>query len=286
MTDPNESARPAAAAGETAVNPPPAAPAAMLELDWPPDRRLLWGLAGVGLWLMIFAMGVLIPSESSRKNLGWNPPPEPQAVLARQQDSVAKLQQQVDQLEKAVKNPGTAPATPPPATAAPAPAAAVPPPPSTFRRLRAFVIAALSFTPINIGLLCILAAFIGGCSVNKEEIWQLKADLLALAPTDEPAKGAALRRRLNYLTEHPGYSAIRGMVVYLILISGLFVVGGDPVGDGGNQVNALTQYMRLAGLFSFFGYLAGYDPTVFTSLLSMGSSRLRPTAPDAGPKKP
>ncbi len=280
MNTPNDPTRPAAAVGGTAGNPP----SVVVDHAWPPDRRLQWGLAGVGLWLLLFAMGVLVPSEASRKHLGWNPPPEPQAELAKQQGAVAKLQQQLDHLAAAVKNPATAPvATPPEAPAAPA---AAPPPPSTLQRLRAFGIAALSFTPINIGLLCILAAFIGGCSVNKEEIWQLQADLAALPPTAEPSCGVDLRRRLNYLTEHPGYSSIRGLVVYLILISGLFVVGGDPVGDGGNQVNALTQYMRLAGLFSFFGYQAGYDPTVFTSLINLGSSRLRPSAPDAAAKKP
>jgi hypothetical protein len=61
----------------------------------------------------------------------------------------------------------------------------------------------------------------------------------------------------------------------------LFVLGTSPVGDGDNQLVDLTQYMRLAGLFSFFGYIAGNDPTVFSSLLNLGSSRLRPQ-----PKEP
>ena len=284
MNDVNDPARPAAAAGESVPNPPPTTPppaAAMVDNDWPPDRRLLWGLAAVGLWLLLFAMGVLIPSETSRKNLGWKPPGDAKTELAnQQQDAVAKLQQRLAAVEEA------AGITAKPIPAASAPAAAADPTPVGGGRFWDFVIAALSFLPLNAGLLCILAAFIGGCSVNKEEIWQLKADLAALQPADEPTRGVDLRRRLNYLTEHPGYSAIRGLVVYLVLISGLFIVGGDPMGDASDQLSALTQYMRLAGLFSFFGYLAGYDPTVFTSLLRLGSSRLRPTTPEPAPKNP
>jgi hypothetical protein len=88
-------------------------------------------------------------------------------------------------------------------------------------------------------------------------------------------KRSSLKRRLNYLTEHPGYSTIRGLVVYLVLISGLFIIGAAPQGGDPDHQDILTQYMKLAGLFSFFGFLAGYDPTVFTAMINFGSTRLR-----------
>lgn len=284
----------AAAPADAADTPPgtdqPAAALPKLESDdWPPDRRLVWGLFAVLLWLLLFAVGTLIDSEASRVNLGWKPPSQPQTVVSIPPDEVLKLAEQLNRLEDAVtKLAQPKDAVPPtgkdktPAEAAPAKPTA--PQPAPRGGIGDFLVAMFSFIPLNIGFLCILAAFIGGCSVNKEEIWQLKFDLKALQPGDDPSKSASLRRRLNYLTEHPGYSAIRGMVVYLILTSGLFIVGGDPLGDAGSQAEALTNYMRLAGLFSFFGYLAGYDPTVFTSLLNLGSSRLRPTQPEPSPK--
>ena len=269
---------------------PTAVPPEMESEEWPPDRRLVWGLFAVLLWLLLFAVGTLIDSEASRVNLGWKPPSEQKAVASVPPDEVLKLHEQLNRLEDAVKNLAQPKDPVPPAAKDNAPAEA--PPAKTSEPKQSappggvgdFLVAMFSFIPLNIGFLCILAAFIGGCSVNKEEIWQLKFEINALRLDPDQSKSTSLRRRLNYLTEHPGYSTVRGMVVYLILISGLFIVGGDPLGDAGSQVDALTKYMRLAGLFSFFGYLAGYDPTVFTSLLNLGSSRLRPTQPEPSPK--
>ncbi len=137
----------------------------------------------------------------------------------------------------------------------------------------AFVISMFSFMPLNIGFLCIIAAYVGGCSVNKNEIDRLERLIADLRPDDHSQEAEHLRRKLSYLTENPLNSTIRGLVVYLILISGLFVLGGTPVSMGVNQVLDLTQYIRLAGMFSFFGYIAGNDPTVFFTLLNFVSSR-------------
>jgi hypothetical protein len=48
------------------------------EENWPPDRRLGWGLIALVLWLLLFATGVLIPSEKIRERLGWEPAAEKQ----------------------------------------------------------------------------------------------------------------------------------------------------------------------------------------------------------------
>jgi hypothetical protein len=70
-------------------------------------------------------------------------------------------------------------------------------------------------------------------------------------------------------------------VVYLILISGLQIIGSAPVWEGLPDKELLANYIKQAGLFSFLGYLAGYDPTVFTSMINFGSSRLRGRNPDS-----
>lgn len=87
------------------------------------------------------------------------------------------------------------------------------------------------------------------------------------------------RKRLNYLSESPGYSALRGIVVYLVIISGLLVAGGSPLIIESDQKEQLMQYFKLAGIFSFFGYLAGSDPTIFSAMIEFGSARLRPQVP-------
>jgi hypothetical protein len=83
-----------------------------------------------------------------------------------------------------------------------------------------------------------------------------------------------LSNKLDYLTENPCYSAIRGFVVFLVIVSGLFVIGAPLTGVDGNDNVSLAQYIKMAGLLSFFSYHSGYDPTVFTSFISFGSSHL------------
>ena len=273
MSDPSDPITPATAAGETAPKPMPS----RLPCRWP-----CLGLAGVALWLLLFSVGVLIDTAPNRERLGLKLSKEPNELVIQEeknwQESAAEVERRVWMLE----NPGKESPAP---TADTAKTTSIsqpgsPKPGFTIWTIPDFLLSMFSFMPLNIGFLCILAAFIGGCSVNKDEIARVETMIAALKPEDHQAYAEGLRRRLSYLTEHPGHSAIRGLVVYLILISGLFVLGSSPVGEGDNQLVDLTQYMRLAGLFSFFGYIAGNDPTVFSSLLNLGSSRLRPPPKD------
>jgi hypothetical protein len=277
------------------------------EMSWPPDRRLAWGLISLVLWLLLFAIGVLIPSENSRIRLGWRPDNEKR--------DATKLREEVDELKNKLttakddKNQTTqspsieskvstddltsvSPGGASPGASEKPTIAENPDTKQILQEIRGlsedlkrqndikaraggglgdFLIASCSYMPINIGLLCILAAFMGGCSVNKNSIFDVQSEIATLQPGE---RLYALKRRLGYLTEHPGYSTIRGLVVYLILISGLFIVGATPEGGFGEHQEFLSQYMRLAGLFSFVGFLTGYDPTVFTSMLSFGSNRI------------
>jgi hypothetical protein len=267
------------------------------EKNWPPDKRLIFGMLALGLWLILFAMGVLIPTKEYRTTLGWIEESDPKLAVSEIQKTVtsqdAKNQQRLNQLEVHVEARSPAVATPLISTAEHVAKASedlktdfakrmgelkgeidalksTPEPPRS--PMLAFLIASLAFMPLNIGLLSILAAYLGGCSVNKQEISNLELEVASL-PKD--LDSSALTRRLEYLKENPLYSAIRGLVVYLILISGLQIIGSAPVWEGLSDKELLTNYIKLAGLFSFFGYLAGYDPTVFTSMINFGSSRLR-----------
>lgn len=275
---------------------------------WPPGRRLIFGMLALGLWLVLFAMGVLIPTEKYRKTLGWTKENEPNVAVTEIQKAVtiqdAMTQQKLNQLKVNLEARSSAVATPSISAAElvakasedlktdfaqrmgelkreiDALKSAPEPPPSP---LVAFLIASLAFMPLNVGLLCILAAFPGGCSVKKQEISYLELEVSS-CPKDRDS--SALTRRLEYLKENPLYSAIRGLVVYLILISGLQIIGSAPVWEGMNDKELLTNYIKLAGLFSFFGYLAGHDPTVFSSMINFGSSRLRGDSSGGNPAQP
>lgn len=265
----------------------------------PTKSWLPWGVAGVFLWLLLFAAGVLIPAEESRRKLGWKPQSTTDAAASQLELRLAEIEKVVhaNPSEETGTLKGAVPTLQPDpeSSAATAPGAAAPKPqeardlvpvPRLVRdatpeedrpRILDFLIATFSFTPLNVAFLCVLAAFVGGCSINKSGIRRIQDEIKALeANPPEPPNPeiSRLRLRLDYLTEHPGYSAIRGLVVYLIIISGLFIIGAPLTGDDPNQSVSLGQYMKLAGLFSFFGYLSGHDPTVFSSVISLGTKQI------------
>lgn len=267
----NESANePAAVASATKTSRPDIA----VDFGHLTKHRLPWGVFGVIVWMLLFAVGVLVPAEPSRKVLGWKSESDVKAAASTLEARVAALE---------TKDQG--PETQPAPQAAPAPEEnqkVKKKKEKTPGKFQSFVIATFTFTPINVGILCILAAFIGGCSINKNEIRRIQQailDLEAEPPVPPNPELVRLRQRLDYLTEHPGYSTIRGLVVYVIIISGLFIIGVPLTGENGSQSITLAQYMKLAGLFSFFGYLSGYDPTVFSSVIGIGTKHLNPTKP-------
>lgn len=271
-------------------------------------HRLPWGVAGVFFWMLLFSIGVLVPAEPSRKYLGWKPESDVQTYSKKLEERIAELEKKaqgtktngraapevagsanLDQPKETVSSAAISPISPvspdPKGQGTPVVSSSVSDPTDTSNstgdpgpgKFRSFVVAAFTFTPLNVGMLCILAAFIGGCSINKNEILRIQQDILDLEadpPVPPNPDLTRLRQRLDYLTEHPGYSTIRGLVVYLIIISGLFIIGAPLTGENGTHSVTLEQYMKLAGLFSFFGYLSGYDPTVFSSVIGLGTKQL------------
>ncbi|WP_367874537.1 hypothetical protein [Luteolibacter sp. Populi] len=131
-----------------------------------------------------------------------------------------------------------------------------------------FLAAMLLFIPTNVALLTLLAGFVGGCASNEADLEHLKRRLKLAEDNNEVEKVMELQQRLAYLGEHPAYSMIRAMVVYLVFVSGLYIAAADPF-SGEGQTSQLAQYLRLAGLLSLLGFVVGYDPSRFRLWLDL-----------------
>jgi hypothetical protein len=78
---------------------------------------------------------------------------------------------------------------------------------------------------------------------------------------------------LAYRTEHPLASMLRSFAVFLVYIAGIAI--GAP---GGTEVFSKTgpdQYARVAALLSLTGFTVGFDPTLFSTLISNVPNPLR-----------
>jgi len=113
----------------------------------------------------------------------------------------------------------------------------------------------LVYTPLNAALLTVLAGLVGGCS-----------SYLSTAGADASASRKASgeeAKRLFFLSEWPVASMIRGFLVYVAAIAGIYITTEDPF-----VAPTPAQYVRVVGLLSFLGFALGYDPTLVDSLLS------------------
>ena len=106
--------------------------------------------------------------------------------------------------------------------------------------LRSSLVVFSSYTVTNVAMLCCICSMLGGLYRG------------ATRTGSELAAGPAVVgiRVLPYL--------IQGFVIFLLIVSGLFLLGDDPFSN-------LTQskYIRLAGSASLFSFVAGYKPRVF-----------------------
>jgi hypothetical protein len=125
-----------------------------------------------------------------------------------------------------------------------------------------FFAAFLAFTPTNLVLLTLAAAFMGGTVSNVIASSLEDHERVALPP-----------RRLAFLSEHPLAATMRGFVIYLCVIAGLYIAMDDPFKE-----TSPGQYARLAGSLSLAAFAVGYDPSRIEGFL-----RLLPTpAPRTG----
>lgn len=252
------------------------------EVPTHPHWRRSAGVVAVLLWIAVFAAGILIPSGTAREALGWKAAEKPGDKIIALEKKISELEagdtrQGEGALRKASgliqeDGPVLDPAGVGSSDSKAAEKPRLPVSEPAMGTFSALLVAAIAFIPINVAMLCVIAGFIGGCSVSEELIRDVRMDVdnHKEAPSSSPSK-----RRLNFLTEHPAFSAIRGLVVFLLISSGLFVfAGSELLIESGSQEEALGNYIKFAGIFSFFAYFAGHDPTVFSAMLRFGGNRL------------
>lgn len=112
----------------------------------------------------------------------------------------------------------------------------------------------LVYTPLNAALLTVLAALVGGCSSYLTTVRQPR-------PLESVSGHDA--KRLYFLAEWPVASMLRGFLVYVSSIAGIYITTDDPF-----SAPTPAQYVRVVGLLSFLGFALGYDPTLVDNLLS------------------
>jgi hypothetical protein len=129
------------------------------------------------------------------------------------------------------------------------------------------LLASLLFTPTNVTLLSVLAGVLGGCTSVLQDRHLLEHQLQQAQAGGDAARASRLERRIRFMGESPVVSMMRGFVVYLAIISGIFLVISNPF-----ENPTMDQFIRLAGLFSVVAFTMGYDPTRFEELLEKLSS--------------
>ncbi len=121
----------------------------------------------------------------------------------------------------------------------------------------AFIAVLLTYTPINVAFLSILAGLIGGCAslLTYHRVGVDNAKLEANALNEQS---------LIFRTESPVASMLRSLVVYFAFMAGILVTTVDPF-----TTTTPDQYVRLASAISFFSFIVGYDPTKFQNIINL-----------------
>lgn len=120
----------------------------------------------------------------------------------------------------------------------------------------AWFIVMLCYTPTNILFLAMTAGLLGALSrIAKLHVKDTEDTAYKEIPSD---------------TTNPLLSGLlRGVFVYLLLVSGVLVINESPF-ISPTQI----QYLRLAGVLSLLSFLLSYDPTKFRSFLAKGYGKL------------
>lgn len=130
--------------------------------------------------------------------------------------------------------------------------------------IKAFFISLFTYTPTNIAFLCLAAAFCGGCSSNLVLSSKFQID------RNNNANSENVPSLLK--PQNPFNCMIRGFVVYVAFLGGMYVVVNSPFSNTSPE-----QYARAAGVVSLLSYVVGYDQSNFLNLISM-SSKLKKEA--------
>lgn len=194
------------------------------------DKKFIASVVLIFIWLLLFCVGFLIDSTSFRKDLNIA---SKSAYDSTVQVSYSSKKMLMDTVRVIVKKE---------VTSFPSPES----PKEYVSRMKllaqSFFGTIFTWTPTNIAFLSILSGLIGS--------------LLYLINTID----------VLFLSQKKAFfvgGAIQGFAIYLMLISGVFLVTNDPFGN----VTA-GQYVRLAGLVSLASFTCGHNPKMFISLLN------------------
>ena len=124
-----------------------------------------------------------------------------------------------------------------------------------------FLMAGLLYTYTNVVTLTCLSGLLGGiCSSITFQEYEPPVGK-AGSETDQLVSVC-----MAYRTENPLASMFRSFVVFLVYIAGIAI--GSPGGPAIFESTGPDQYARVAGLLSLTGFAVGFDPTLFSTLLS------------------
>jgi hypothetical protein len=134
------------------------------------------------------------------------------------------------------------------------------------------------WSPTNVGLLCILAAFVGGCTSYNfrfQGMWIRLRNAISQGEGNVPER---MLRRYSFMYERPLVSLSRGFFVYLALLAtwGLFEeqLFGAVSMQGANE--RMEAYKRMACVISGIGFIVGFDPTRFEELVDRVTGFVNP----------
>jgi hypothetical protein len=115
----------------------------------------------------------------------------------------------------------------------------------------------LCYTPTNAALLTCLAGLAGGIS-SRLTYSRFVEDPVGIGAPENLTVANLLVR-----TENPVASMLRSFIVYFIFVAGLVLASPQNPFSEATQ----DQYFRFAAMVSVLGFVVGYDPSVFNSLI-------------------
>lgn len=127
---------------------------------------------------------------------------------------------------------------------------------------KAFVVSLLTYTPTNIALLTMAAALCGGCSSG------ILARSGRAKVVEDPTTDGNAEAWSEDGFENPIASIIRGFVVFVAFLGGVYISTDQPFAHASPE-----QYARTAGAISLLAFLVGFDQAVFRNLLKLGSGK-------------
>jgi hypothetical protein len=200
-------------------------PRSVFERRKVPRDKFVLGVVALVSWLLLFSAGLLIETVEYRLVLSPRSVAKQIGVEGMKSVPSHSTTQEGGQAASAASDSGK---------------------PATFSPWYSFFASVFCFTPINLALLTLTAGLLGGCGSNIaiETMPDMQRDRL---------RETHPRRHL-YLQEPPVSAAIRGFIVYLCVIAGLYVAMDDPFKDP-----TPAQYIRLAGTLSILALMVGYD---------------------------